>query len=60
MAEPLELEGQPTRSRLGELYLAHADGALRLAYLLTANRLRIPPPLVGRAGQYLPVSDGST
>lgn len=38
MAEPPELEGQPTRSRLGELYLAHADGALRLAYLLTGDR----------------------
>jgi len=28
----------PSTSRIGELYLGHADSAVRLAYLLTGNR----------------------
>jgi len=32
--EPVKIEG----ARLGELYLRHADAAVRLAYLITGNR----------------------
>lgn len=37
MARSPELE-EPRRSRLGDMYLRHADGAIRLAYLLTGDR----------------------
>ncbi|MGH2554821.1 MAG: RNA polymerase sigma factor [Actinomycetota bacterium] len=37
VARSPELE-EPRRSRLGDLYLVHADGAVRLAYLLTGDR----------------------
>ena len=33
-----EATAVPSTSRIGELYLGHADSAVRLAYLLTGNR----------------------
>jgi RNA polymerase sigma-70 factor (sigma-E family) len=38
LSDTVDREGEIDRSRLGELYLTHADDAVRLAYLLTGER----------------------
>jgi RNA polymerase sigma-70 factor (sigma-E family) len=38
LSDVIERSGESDAGRLGELYLAHADGAVRLAYLLTGDR----------------------
>jgi len=38
LSDVMERSGDRDAGRLGELYLAHADGAVRLAYLLTGDR----------------------
>src|SRR5437899_8198778 len=38
LSDVMERSGETEAGRLGELYLAHADGAVRLAYLLTGDR----------------------
>jgi RNA polymerase sigma-70 factor (sigma-E family) len=38
LSEVMERSGETNAGRLGELYLGHADGAVRLAYLLTGDR----------------------
>src|SRR5437899_127698 len=37
LSDVMERSGETEAGRLGELYLAHADGAVRLAYLLTGD-----------------------
>jgi len=38
LSEVMERSGRADAGRLGDLYRAHADGAVRLAYLLTGDR----------------------
>jgi RNA polymerase sigma-70 factor (sigma-E family) len=38
LSDVIERSSEADAGRLGELYLAHADGAVRLAYLLTGDR----------------------
>jgi RNA polymerase sigma-70 factor (sigma-E family) len=38
LSEAMERSGETDVGRLGELYLGHADGAVRLAFLLTGDR----------------------
>src|SRR6266478_4667440 len=38
LSDVMERSGEASAGRLGDLYRAHADGAVRLAYLLTGDR----------------------
>jgi RNA polymerase sigma-70 factor (sigma-E family) len=38
LSDVMERSGEADAGRLGDLYRAHADGAVRLAYLLTGDR----------------------